>query len=75
MAFMLTAAFVSSLFAVTEKPKKIVPCPASDFIIIVQCISKGVWGFFFSTGKNPPCGVRWGQPTCTACAKAAKLAT
>lgn len=49
---MLTAAFVNSLFAGTEEPQKIMPCPALDFIIIMQCVSKGVCGFFSPLEKS-----------------------
>lgn len=49
---MLTAAFVSSLFAGTEKPQKIVPCPALGFIIIMRCISKGICGFLLPLEKS-----------------------
>lgn len=52
MAFMLTAAFMNSLFAGAEKPQKIMPCPASGFIIIMQCISKGVCGVFSPLEKS-----------------------
>jgi len=44
---MVTAAFVSRPSGEAEKPLKITPRPASDFIVVTQFISVGVWLFFF----------------------------